>query len=373
MTLADKPASPLLPGARPEISLLLHSARPHLTPEAAGQVAALLRQPLDWENVLRLATAHGARPLLYRALRQASSESVPPAVMAGLQEHTTNTIRRNLFLTGELVKLVSLLESHDIPAVPVKGPVLAETLYGSLALREIGDLDILIHQADRSPLKKLLLAHGYECQYDAHYGYKFVPRDRRVLIEVHWNAAGYGGPWLRKVWQRTALFELDRLWPRLVIVPFAGRRVRNLAPEDLLLVLCVHGAKHRWSLLRWIGDVAALLAVHPALYWDELLDQARQPGLDRMLFLGLRLAQGLLGAELPRSIYLAIESDDQVEQLAAQVSSLLFDKTTWTDKLWSRQAYLRQLWNRRQDRVLLYLDHILRYGQKVVEPLKKRL
>ncbi|MCI0730335.1 MAG: nucleotidyltransferase family protein, partial [Chloroflexi bacterium] len=168
-------------------------------------------------------------------------------------------------------------------------------------------------------------------------------------------------------------FELDRLWPRLVIVPFAGRRVRNLAPEDLLLVLCVHGAKHRWSLLRWIGDVAALLAVHPALYWDELLDQARQPGLDRMLFLGLRLAQGLLGAELPRSIYLAIESDDQVEQLAAQVSSLLFDKTTWTDKLWSRQAYLRQLWNRRQDRVLLYLDHILRYGQKVVEPLKKRL
>jgi len=34
-------------------------------------------------------------------------------------------VRRNLFYYSEMLRIVGLLESHDIPAIPLKGPALA--------------------------------------------------------------------------------------------------------------------------------------------------------------------------------------------------------------------------------------------------------
>ena len=97
-----------------------------------------------------------------------------------------------------------------------------------------------------------------------------------------------------------------------------------MAPEDLLLILCVHGAKHYWSKLGWICDVAELLRVHPGLKWTALLLQAKQLGGRRILFLGLFLAHVLLGAGLPEEVWKEINADPVVPWLAAKVQTRLF-------------------------------------------------
>jgi hypothetical protein len=56
--------------------------------------------------------------------------------------------RKNLRFTAELIRILNCLESHGIAAIPFKGPTLAESVYGNLALREFSDLDILVRQSD---------------------------------------------------------------------------------------------------------------------------------------------------------------------------------------------------------------------------------
>ena len=115
-----------------------------------------------------------------------------------------------------------------------------------------------------------------------------------------------------------------RLWERLETVSLADTPVRTLAPEDLLLILCVHGAKHYWSRLGWICDIAALLHIPRRLKWELILAQARRLGGIRMLLLGILLAHELLGTPLPEAIQPQLQADPVLPRLAVQVRARLF-------------------------------------------------
>jgi hypothetical protein len=88
-----------------------------------------------------------------------------------------------------------------------------------------------------------------------------------------------------------------------------GTTVSTLAPEDLLLALCAHGAKECWGKLKWICDVAELIRAYPNLDWDRVLTQAKQLHSQRMLLLGVGLARELLGVRVPETVLAAIQSD----------------------------------------------------------------
>jgi hypothetical protein len=118
--------------------------------------------------------------------------------------------------------------------------------------------------------------------------------------------------------------SLDDLFPRLVQCTVSGRSIPVFAPEDALLILCVHGAKHSWSRLEWICGVAELL--HGLeIRWDAVLGRARETKSLRRLLLGLRVSRDLYGCPLPEDVMKEVTGDDQVGALARAVTSSLFD------------------------------------------------
>ena len=144
----------------PEAELLLWCARTCINSEAE-QIKALLKENINWDYLLRTALWHGVAALLYCSLNATCPEAVPKAILDQLRDYFHNLARRNLFLTRELLKLLNLFQAHEIPAIPYKGPVLAASAYGNLALRQFCDLDILIHKQDALRVKSLLLNQGY--------------------------------------------------------------------------------------------------------------------------------------------------------------------------------------------------------------------
>jgi hypothetical protein len=80
-------------------------------------------------------------------------------------------------------------------------------------------------------------------------------------------------------------------------------------PEDLLLVLCVHGTRHCWDRLIWVTDVAEFLATQPQVDWSALLDHSQRLRARRMLLLGLLLAREYFGATLPSIVHDQIQDD----------------------------------------------------------------
>ena len=131
---------------------------------------------------------------------------VPEAVLQQLKDHYMKNAVHSLFLAGTLIKLLQLLKQNDIFAVPFKGPVLSETIFGDTALRSYGDLDILVNQHSMYKAAHLLAEHGYhhhialsESQFNT-----FIQTENQVqchnekngvLVELHWELVGGNFPY----------------------------------------------------------------------------------------------------------------------------------------------------------------------------------
>lgn len=325
-----------------EDELLICCARTSRHPEVAKRIGVLIREGMDWERLLHLARKNRVMPLLYWHLsssfpNNSFSQAVPMALMAELRTHFQANSFRNLFLARELLAIHRRFEENQVALISYKGPILAASIYGNLALREFIDLDILVHKNDIPRATELLIAQGYSREphltqaQEAFFSktqreYVFTREDGSV-VELHWA-----------VTPRVISFPLDPedLWRRREKVPFGGDTILTFSPEDLLLFLCVHGSKHFWYRLAWICDVAELIRAEKSMDWGQLIERSSQLGAQRMLFLGLVLASDLLGAALPHGVSQVIRTDPAVEPLAEQVRGWLFREAEEVSDIFAR-------------------------------------
>jgi hypothetical protein len=313
----------------PEIRLLLSCAQSRREPERTAGIEVLLQAEMNWDFVLRHAHYHRVMPLLSWQLGAISPGLVPPGIMNTLGAYSQDHSLKNLYLTRELLRLLHELEAHGIHAIPYKGPVLASLAYGNLALREFGDLDILVRRQDVLRAGDLLVSSGYrladrltrsqEVAY-LRYGdqYHYV-RDRDgTLVEIHWGFASRA---------YSFLLDTERQWWQLESVAVGGSAVRTFSPEDLLLILCVHGSMHLWKRLQWVCDVAELIQARGVTDWDRLLERSTEMGCRRALLLGLSLANDLLGTSIPEPVAQRLRADSSADALVDEVRVRLFEDT----------------------------------------------
>jgi len=330
--MSRPPATPARPAAasraleRPEHRLLLLCARARVSTEAAARIKSLAASGLDWDYLYRLARRHSVLPLLYRQLSAAAPRETPPAELRRLRDDFRKHIARNLYLTGELERVVGLFESERVPVIPYKGPALAALAYKDLTLRRYVDLDILVRREDLARAKELLASRGFEPRprltpaqervlLRSQHNLPFTRDEGRLIVELHWEfvARRYASP------------QDDSVWSRLVKVKLGSREVNSLSPEDLLLSLCVHGTKHLWERLAWVCDVAELVNTHPRLDWEAVTARARAAGTERMLLLGLHLARRLLEARLPAEVERRAAAEPAVGGLTERAAARIFD------------------------------------------------
>ncbi len=337
--------------ACPEAQVLLCCAQAGHNPASTQKLSSLLRQDVDWEALIQLAQRHRVLPLVYRALEAVNSDAVPQPIRATLDHQFHVSAQRNLFLAGTLLKLLRLLESHRIPVIPYKGPVLAMQAYGNLALRQFGDLDILVREQDVVRAKELLLDHGYRWWQQRPVSlfprqrkvYELFNEERQVLVELHWA-----------VTSSTFYFPLDSatLWECLDTLLLLGNPVPTLSREHLLLILCAHGAKHHWHRLAWICDIAGVLQISADLDWQHLLERADQLGSRRILLLGIFLAHRLLSTSLPDTLAQPLRSDPVIPALASEVEADLFSNAGQPLSAVDRPLFYLRLREQLQHRVL---------------------
>ncbi len=311
---------------RAEHKVVLCCARTRLDHKASQRVRALLRQELDWTYLFGAAADQGVMPLLYSHLNATWPHDVPPDWMATMQEYCRQVSGHNLYLTAELLKLLRAFDAEGILAIPFKGPVLASLVYGNLALRQFLDLDIVVRQRDIPLAQKLLLAHGYRPHWDltAMRGgasarvpgqYPYVSAVTKTVVELHTE---------RTLRYYPIPLELEHVAERLQRVSLGGQQVLSFPPEDMLPMLCVHATKHFWRRLVWICDIAEMSQIPSRVNWDQAIERARQLGAERMLLLGLYLANDVLQAALPEEIGRRLKASPTIRALTVQVRGQLF-------------------------------------------------
>jgi len=342
--------------ARPEIKLLLCCGTTHISNEKSEQIKSLMQTDLDWPYLLETASRNGLIPLLYRNLGKPGTDAVPPSVVERLRNHFYLNARHNALLTEELNRLVSVFDEQGVAVIPFKGPALAEELYGDIGCRAIYDLDVLVKREDVLRAMDLMASLGYTAQSKftksqmfaylaAHNEISFVSKERKVIVELQWEIAPryFGFP-----------VATLGLWNH------GGVRSKSgfLFPpaEELLLMLCVHGAKDLWGQLKWICDVAQLLRVHEDLDWKKTLELAYDSGGRRMLLLGLLLAKDLFDASIPEKIVKEIEFDSTARKLATKVEEGLFRKSNGGSGILRSSLFYLKVRERLRDRIRYCAD-----------------
>jgi hypothetical protein len=322
MTNGGEPPTTL----RPEARLVLACARTHLDNEQKAAIAALAARGLDWNAAIDLAEAHSVMPLLYTSLRLAAADSVPADAMGRLQSLFYSNSLRNFALRDELIRTLRELQSRGVQAVPYKGPVLAENVYGDLSLRKFGDLDILARREQIPEAAQALRALGYALEgsrpvpdsahYQMTHHHVFHRAEGDVYVELHWDIADpfFAVPAL-----------VEGFWGRVTAARLGGIEVPGIPSEDLMLFLCIHHTAEEWGRLAQICDIAEIVRAAPAMDWDFLRGEARRLGVSRMLRLGLRLARALLQAKLPDAVLAEVESDPVAARLASEAQRRLFN------------------------------------------------
>lgn len=331
----------------PEWSLLLCACSPNPTRSAKfcdGQLEDGL-----WSDLLSLADRHGVTPLLCKALlREPNLSSEHRSGLLALEQRN---IYKCLALARELFRVLDALAKFGIPVLPYKGIALAESLYGDIALRQAGDLDMLVRAQDLAAIKIAVQELGYSSRVS------FTPEEEQAYLATGYECAfdGPAGPNLLEVqWALQPRFyaidlNMEGIFRRSVSATVAGRAIQTLSSEDLFIVLSLHAAKHVWGRLVWISDIAQLTTTQK-LDWKQIAEQARALGITRILSTTLLLTRLLFQTEIPAAAEIEFPADAAAESIANEVRGDLFAGRTWQVESVAYFRLMMRLRERRADR-----------------------
>jgi hypothetical protein len=182
----------------------------------------------------------------------------------------------------------------------------------------MADADILIDREHLARADALFVERGWGplprpdidrfCEKSNHLAKLQEPDG--ITLEIHYHIERPTSPFS---------IPVASLWETAVPVDLDGVRTLGLAPEELILHLCVHAAyHHRYSRapLKGLLDVRAVLVRNgDAIDWPRVCRLATEWGVGRFVYLTLRLVEDVLGARIERRDYEALEHDASEEEL----------------------------------------------------------
>lgn len=251
---------------------------------------------IDWDLFIELVIHHRLFPIIHSKIKMINENAVPDHVSQALSNlYKANTFQM-LQLTAEMELVHNLFLKHQIRTLFLKGPIVAQALYGDLSLRTSCDLDFLIPIQQLNQAEELLLGLGYEKDDYIqtvlndwrwrHHHVTYIHPKKRIKLEVHWrlNPGPSKEPSFDELWQRRSKSELT------------SSAVSLLGKEDLFLFLVSHGARHGWSRLRWLVDILQLAKQKVA--WEKVQRLSKAYDNPHVIGQAIILTEQLLYAEI---------------------------------------------------------------------------
>jgi hypothetical protein len=284
----------------------------------------------DWSCFLRVVKRHRVVGLVHTALLSACVE-LPSPVAQELASGALRIARQNLVLVAETVRLQRALDAACIPVMVLKGVSLAQLAYGSLNSKHARDIDLLVPPDRAEAALQLIERESYALSSPAErlseaqrravvrYGREFelVRHGSNLLVELQWRVA----------YNPLLLKGIDAYSSTQNVSLADGASIRTLTEEDLFAYLCVHGAYHAWSRLKWLADVNALIAANETGI-TRLYRHAQGRGAGPCAGQALLLCHRLFNLRLPLGLAAEIQGNRKSGRLEATDLKAMTDPHT---------------------------------------------
>lgn len=197
----------------------------------------------EFAALLKIAEEESVLPWVVERLRLLDCEFSSP------QSRQLDEIQRQAQLssfvwTESLKSILARFHQINLPVIALKGPCLAERIYGDASLRNCYDLDLLVRRSDFARAEQLLTELGFTPNGYADDYHR--PWSRSALnLELHHNVEN----------PHAFEFDIGAAWARARLSQFHGAPVWLFTPSDELLYLCLHAVRHRFERLCLILDL----------------------------------------------------------------------------------------------------------------------
>jgi hypothetical protein len=206
----------------------------------------------DFDQLARDLAARRLLPLVGTRLLDVAGDLCPPSFHEYVRASVVLARARGIAVEAEMRRVIALLGRRSIPALPLKGPLLAADAHGDFGLRETDDVDLLIPHTRLHEAATLLEEEAYERDDE--------PIRRNGLPDLHLALRHPGGASVELHWRvhwYEQAFSEDML-ARAAPGPDGLLRAR---PDDLAAALLLFYARDGLYGVRLAADIGA--------WWDR--------------------------------------------------------------------------------------------------------
>ena len=248
----------------------------------------------------------------------------------------------------ELDRAAGLLSDHGIALVALKNSGIARAIYPVCGASPMGDLDVLVDKKDFRKAHGILLGNGYDMRFRSPLESENIDSAERnggaeysvhltsgnhLWFELQWRPIA--GRWIRVEQEprSTDLIERSKSIP--------GSKVKILAPEDNLMQVALHTAKHTYVRapgFRLHTDVDRIVRA-TSINWTEFSAEAKRLKVKTAVHLSLYLANTLLRTPVPQAV-LDATAPSKLKKTVLIKWLLKVGLFYPNEKKWSRLGYI---------------------------------
>ena len=256
---------------------------------ASGEVT------IDYSRLIQMASIHGVAPIIYTHLKK--FDSVPDELIRKLKNIYLEATSFNIKKGHETLIIVNALKSNNIEAIPFKGAIASELIFGDPALYYGTDIDILVKLSDLQRSKDILIKLGYQYNQESeadllssHYHFVFI-KDQHV-VELHWNLV-----------KRYFKLSPDFWWQNTSSIKYMNQSILCLDPGKYLLYLIFRLHSHMFYPLKFFVIVSEVCnTYYSAINWNHLLQCAKDIRMKKLIHFSLRFLKDYFGTTIDKNI-----------------------------------------------------------------------
>lgn len=266
-----------------------------------------LLKDVDIDHLYNCTSEHEMDTIIYPNLIRLFDGSLPEIWHSKYAE-----TKKQISFMIELLKTVSEnFHKAGIPIVALKNGGIAAAMIDDMAKCPMGDIDTLVNKKDFIEAHKILLEMGFKFKFrsafefedlemafiDGGTEYFYVDNnDSEMWFEMSWRPMA--GRWIRLDKEPKA----DELINNSIYAK--NSKVRVLSPEDNLLQVAVHTAKH--SYVREPGfrlhlDVERIVKLNN-VDWDIFAEKVNNAGVKTAVYYSLLIPSQLFGTPIPEKV-----------------------------------------------------------------------
>jgi hypothetical protein len=286
----------------PELNLIISSIKLCLLNKNREEFLSQVKSSdLNWQRVHQLLNYHQISPVFFHACKEVSFQN---EYVDQYEIFSKRQAILNLIYEKEYLRIADLFLHKGIRVIPYKGVLFLKKLYNEKAIRQMTDLDILVHENDAVEALTLLIKEGYKIKEKVDSS----PETLKRLIEdipnkeISLIKSSLGGNtiWLDFHWHinvfKQSELDINTFLDGTIKESWGGKDI-NIPKNDSVFIMLLnhHGERDCWTKLKYICDLWMYLHEYSFIPIEELERNAKGVKMVKVFSGGLQLIAKYLG------------------------------------------------------------------------------